>query len=104
MILEMTSGAENTGATYSDVKMLEREFMEGRGAGSATCNMPSDDPEVFKMFLSWLVLERGRARSLDTIFRSMGSMLARTRPDNNVTKDASVRAFYRDLARRSTGS
>ena len=30
MLLEMTTGAESTGATYSDLKNLEREFMESR--------------------------------------------------------------------------
>ena len=100
MLWEMTTGAESTGATYSDLKKLEREFMDARGGGSATCNMPTDDPEVFKMFLQWLVVDRGRARSLSTLFRAAGSMLAITRPEANITKDASVKAFFKDLNKK----
>ena len=100
MLWEMTSGAESTGATYSDLKKLEREFMASRGGGSATCNMPSDDPEVFKMFLQWLVVDRGRARSLTTLFRAAGSVSAITRSGLNVTKDASVKAFFKDLSKK----
>ena len=100
MLWEMTTGAESTGATYADLKKLEREFISTRGGGSATCNMPTDDPEVFKMFLQWLVVDRGRARSLTTLFRAAGTMLAVTRPDRNVTKDPSVKAFFKDLNKK----
>ena len=44
----------------------------------------------------WLITKRGRALSLDTVWRSAGSLMARTaRP--NLTKLGEVKAFYGEL-------
>ena len=99
MLIELSSGAESTGASFADFKRLELEFMSTRGGVSSTSVLPTDNAEVFKIFLTWLVVEKKRARSLETLFRAGGSIMAKTR-ERNFTKDAGVKAFYNDLKKR----
>eukprot|EP00966_Prymnesium_polylepis_P114668 2649875-Prymnesium_polylepis.2 len=48
------------------------------------------------MFLLWLITKKERAHSLDTVWRSAGSLMGRTgRP--NLTKSAEVKAYYTHL-------
>ena len=96
MLIEMSTGAEATGASYSDFKNLEREFMEAVGATGPNRVMPSDNAEVFKTFLNWLVNARDRALSLESIFRAAGAYMAKT-TRTNLTKDAGVKAIFKDL-------
>ena len=67
MAIDLTTGAEATGKGFHDYKALELEFLGSLGFLSSTLTLPSDDKDVFMMFLSWLVAERKRALSLDTI-------------------------------------
>merc|ERR1712070_982451 len=43
MLVQMSSGAEATGASYFDFKTLEREFMASLGSLQGGGVMPSDD-------------------------------------------------------------
>ena len=97
MLIQMSSGAEATGASYFDYQRMEREFMASIG-GLGTV-LPSDDADVFIMFMCWVVCCKERALSLDTLFRTAGAVMARTR-DNNLTKRADVKAVYAELRQR----
>ena len=99
MLIQLSSGAEATGASYFDYKRLEREFMASIGGLAAGGVLPSDDADVFIMFMCWLVCARDRALSLDTMFRTAGAVMARTR-DENLTRRADVRAVYQELRQR----
>ena len=97
-LVEMSSGAEATGASYFDYKNLEREFMESTG-GLVGSVLPSDSASVFIMFMCWLVCKKERALSLDTLYRTAGSVMMRTdRP--NLTKRSDVKAVYTELRQR----
>ena len=100
MLIQMSSGAEATGASYFDYQRLEREFMSSLG-GLAGGVLPSDDPDVFIMFMCWVVCSKDRALSLDTLYRTAGAVMARTR-DVNLTRRSDVKAVYADL-RQSHG-
>ena len=101
MLLELSTGAEATGSSYSDFKQLEVQFTSTLGGLLGTV-MPSDDAEVFKMFLNWMVTSKGRALSLDTMFRTSGAVMAKTGREN-LTKRKDVIAFYENL-RQSQGA
>ena len=49
MLVQMSSGAEATGASYFDCQRLERECMESVG-GMAGAVMPRDNASVFRAF------------------------------------------------------
>ena len=98
MLIQMSTGAEATGASYFDYQRLEREFMEEAG-GLAGGILPSDDADVFIMFMCWVVLSKGRALSLDTLVRTAGAVMARTR-DVNLTTRGDVKAVYQELRQR----
>lgn len=76
MVLEMCAGAEQTGAGLGQFKALELKFVASLGAPLAECVLPSDDVEVFKMFLEWLCEES--PKQLDTVWRAAGSAIGRT--------------------------
>ena len=95
MLIKMSSGAEATGASYFDYIRLEREFMESVG-GLAEGRLPSDDADVFIMFMCWLVCSKERALSLDTLVRTAGAVMSRTR-EENLTRRPEVKAVYREL-------
>ena len=96
MILEMSMGAEQTGAGLGEFKRLEMQFALSFGVLLGQIVLASDCPEVFKMFLEWLVISAERAKSLKTVFRAAGSAIGRTRAVN-VTRDPSVKAFMLNL-------
>ena len=98
MLIQMSSGAEATGASYYDYQRLEREFMAYVG-GAAGGVLPSDDASVFIMFLCWLVIDKERALSLDTVFRTAGAVMARTR-EENLTRRSEVKAVHQELRQR----
>ena len=56
--------AEATGKGFHDFKNLELQFLGSLGFVQGAAVLPSDDKDVFMMFLSWLVVERSRALSL----------------------------------------
>eukprot|EP00966_Prymnesium_polylepis_P179033 4145119-Prymnesium_polylepis.1 len=58
--------------------------------------LPRDDPEVFKMFLWWIMTSRERALSLDSLWRVAGSVMART-GRANLTALPGVKAFYEHI-------
>ena len=97
MLIEMSTGAEATGAALADVIGLESRFAlsMAEATGEAVV-LPRDDPEACKCFLAWIVLDRERALSLDSLWRALGSVCGRTRAVN-VTHDVGLKAFYRHL-------
>ena len=98
MIREMSIGAEATGASFADYVGLEKKFMIHCGDFCGDMMLPRDSSESFKSFLLWLVTSADRALSLDSLWRTAGSVMVRTRGrDANLTKDADVVAFYKDL-------
>ena len=97
-LMQLSSGAEATGASYFDFKNLEREFMESTG-GLMGSILPSDSASVFIMFMCWLVCKKERALSLDSMFRTAGAVMMRSdRP--NLTKRSDVKAVYEELRQR----
>lgn len=100
MLNEITSGAEATGAGYSDFRKLEIKFMDEAGVSGPGRVMPCDDSEVFKLFLNWLVTSRDRALSLESLFRSAGNFMAKTtRPNLTKRRIQGSRQFMRARAR-----
>ena len=98
MLVQMSSGAEATGASYFDFKSLEREFMASIGALRGGV-MPSDDPDVFMMFMCWVVCAKERALSLDSLFRTAGAVMSRTGRED-LTRRADVKALHKELSER----
>ena len=61
--------------------------------------MPSDDPDVFMMFMCWVVCSKERALSLDSLVRTAGAVMTRTgRVD--ITRRPEVKALHRELRER----
>ena len=96
MLIEMRGGAEATGQGWAEYARLESLFVASLGALCDEVVSPRDDAEVFKMFLEWLVVSKERALSLQTIYRTAGAVMARTR-DADLTRLPDVSAFYRVL-------
>ena len=95
MILGLSSGAEGTGAGYADFVKLEAEWALTFGAG-ANVTLPSDHETSLKMFLTWLVRDKERSRSLGSLWRCIGSYQTKT-GRKNLTQVASVKYHYSDL-------
>ena len=94
-LLELSTGAEATGGSYSDYLRLENEFVASVGGLVGTVR-PSDDGEVFKMMMNWLVSSASRALSLDSLYRVAGSVMVKT-GRQDLTRLSSVKALYSDL-------
>ena len=93
----MSRGAEATGGSYADFLRLEREFMASIGRAGLTGGvLPRDSPEVFMMWMIWLVTSKQRALSLDALFRTAGAVGLRTR-GVDMTRNSEVKAMYHDL-------
>ena len=95
MLLTLSRGAESTGGGYEDFVKLEAQWALERGAGEKI-RLPSDSPAALKLFLTWLVSERARPRSLSSLWRVAGSYMVRT-GRKNLTDDRDVRAHYSSL-------
>ena len=98
MLLELTTNAEATGGGFADFYARCDEWRVSRGGGDV--RSPLDSVESFKAFLAWLVLDRGRALSLHSMWRNAASLLSRIRPaDETWTNRADVRKLYNKLAK-----
>ena len=95
-LVSLTMGAEATGGGFADLIKLLGAFRESLGDLVGALTSPLDDPDVFQMFLLWLITKKGRALSLDTLWRTAGSLMGRTGREN-LTRHAEVKAFYREL-------
>ena len=96
LLVSLTVGREATGGGIGDLVKLLGEFRNSVGGIVGPLVSPLDDPSVFQTFLLWLITKRGRALSLDTLWRTAGSLMGRTgRP--NLTHQAEVKAFYGEL-------
>ena len=92
MVLELGQGAESTGGSYSDYIKLEEAFVathSGETSGGGIV-LPRHNAEAFKNFISWMAMDRDRARSLESIVRSAGALMTKLKIDD-VTKDGSVK-------------
>ena len=98
MLVQMSSGAETTGASYYDYQRLEREFMESVG-GLAGAVMPRDNANVFMMFMCWLVTAKERALSLESLVRTAGAVMVKTGREN-LTRRPDVKALFGELKQR----
>ena len=93
----MSRGAEATGGSYADFLRLEREFMASIGRAGLTGGvLPRDSPEVFQMWMVWLVACKERALSLDAMIRTAGVVGLRTR-GVDLTRNPEVKALFNDL-------
>ena len=95
MLVQMSTGAEATGASYFDYQRLEREFMESIG-GLAGGVLPSDNHNVFMMFMCWIVTAKERALSLETLVRTAGAVMVKTGREN-LTRRADVKSLFEEL-------
>ena len=98
MLIQLSSGAEATGASYFDYQRLEREFMESIG-GLAGGILPSDSHNVFLMFMCWIVTAKERALSLEALVRTAGAVMLKTGREN-LTRRADVKALFEELKTR----
>ena len=96
MLIELSAGAEGTGGGYADLTRSMEKHAEFVGAGRRL-RLPVDNAEVCKMFLNWFVNEEGRARSLDSMWRTLGSFMTKT-GRANLTKDSGLSALYHELS------
>ena len=98
MLQSLSMGRESTSNGFSDYARLEMEWAKMMGGGSipAQLVMPVDGASSFKAFLLWVATDRQRAKSLESLFRSIGSYMLRTgRP--NLAGMADVKQVYNDL-------
>ena len=102
MILELTQNAETTAAGYSDFDQLERRFVLEHGLEGDRALLPRHSREAFLNFLTWMSIDAGRVRSLETMWRTMGTMFEKLSLVN-FTKDKGVQAHYNKL-KSSDGS
>jgi hypothetical protein len=96
MLQEMSSGAEQTGAGFADFAKLEAEWALAMGGGKPV-RLPSDDPTALKAFLTWLVRDKERARSLGSLWRVIGLYMIKSGRPNLTYLDSSVKAHYSSL-------
>ena len=97
MILEMGQGRETTAAAYAEYTRLEEEYVLGMGyVLDGTLMLPRHNSTCFKNFLSWMVLERERARSLQSVVRMAGSFFTKLGL-TDFTKLGEVRAHLKEL-------
>ena len=94
MILELSRGAEKSGAGFADFVKLEGDWVEFMGGGHV--RLPSDCADSLRMFLTYVVRERERSRSLPSLWRVIGSYQVRTFRAN-LTSDPRVKAHYSSL-------
>jgi len=95
MLLKLSHGAEKSGAGFADFVKLEAEWALQIGGG-ASVKLPSDSADALCMFLTWLVREKERARSLGSLWRVIGSYQMRTFRQN-LTALPEVKAHYSSL-------
>jgi len=77
MLLELSRGAEKSGAGYADFVQLQSEWALETGHGEIIA-LPVDSTAALKMFLTWIVRQKHRERSLPSLWRVMGSYMIRT--------------------------
>ena len=77
MLLVMSRGAEKSGAGYADFVQLQSDWALETGKGEIIA-LPVDSNAALKLFLTWVVRQRHRERSLPSIWRVMGSYMIRT--------------------------
>ncbi|KOO30544.1 reverse transcriptase family protein [Chrysochromulina tobinii] len=98
MVLELNQGKETTAAGFADYTQLEERYALGMGRvlDGAALHLPRHNAESFKNFLTWMAIDADRARSVESVMRTAGSMMVKLGlPD--VTKDGSVKAHAKDL-------
>jgi hypothetical protein len=98
MVLELNQGKETTAAGFADYTQLEERYALGMGKvlDGAALHLPRHNAESFKNFLTWMAIDADRARSVESVMRTAGSMMVKLGlPD--VTKDGSVKAHAKDL-------
>ena len=101
MVLELSQGRETTAAGYAEYTRLEDEYVSGmgqvlEGVETSGLRLPRHSAEAFKNFLTWLTLDRDRARSLDTVVRTAGAFLTKLSLVD-VTKLPEVKAHLKEL-------
>lgn len=98
MVLELNQGKETTAAGFADYTRLEERYAMGMGRilDGADLHLPRHNAECFKNFLTWMAIDADRARSIESVMRMAGTMMAKLGlPD--VTKIGSVKAHAKDL-------
>jgi len=99
MIVEMATGSSNTHKGYSDVAALERKWQEDVCGGvlrASDVRLPHTSEEGTYSFVLWLAKDGGRARSLGTTVRQLGSYCAKLElPD--YTKAKRVKMLLKEL-------
>ena len=96
MLCELSQGAEKTGAGYAEYVKLEAEWALAEFPGE-NVRLPSDCVASAKLFLTWLVRDKERSRSLTTLWRCMGSYMSKTGRVNLTSTDGGLKAHYSSL-------
>ena len=99
MVMEMTQGAESTGASYAAYEALEERYTMGMGQTlDGQVVRPRHSEEAYKNFLTWMTLTADRARSLESVHRSAGAFMSKVHIPN-LTKSKEVDLHYRECLR-----
>ena len=96
-VLELGQGRETTAASYADFTRLEEAYVLGMGhVLDGALRLPRHNAECFKNFMSWMVLDKDRARSLISVVRAAGAFMTKLKiPD--VTKMGDVKSHLKEL-------
>ena len=94
---ELSRGAEKSGAGYADLVQFQSEWALEIGKGESIA-LPADSTAALKLFLTWIVRQKHRERSLPSLWRVMGSYMIRTgRPNLTHGANGDAKAHYASL-------
>jgi len=99
MIVEMATGSSNTHKGYSDVATLERKWQSDVCGGvlrASDVRLPHTSEEGTYSFVLWLARDGGRARSLGTTVRQLGSYCTKLEM-TDYTKYKRVKMLIKEL-------
>ena len=97
MLLEMTTGRTRTAVGYARFARLSEVYVESMKAQGLTKILaPQDSKESFKSWMTWMVIDEGRAREFTTAIRQAAGYLKGTgRPA--YTNDPDIKLMIKEL-------
>jgi len=95
MILTLSRGSEKTGSGYADFVNLQSEWALEYGGGQL--KLPVDNEKSLKLFLTWIVRQKDRPRSLPSLWRVAGSYMIKTGRPNLTRSGSDASAHYSSL-------
>jgi hypothetical protein len=104
MVLELGQGEEATTAGYAEYVRLEEQYVLGMGQLlDGGVRMPRHSASSFRNFVTWFVLEAGRACSLESMVRCAGAFFTKVPGLTDWTEEASVKVHVKEALAKVTG-